>query len=527
MSGGTPKYKISSREFDAVIFDLDGVVTRTAGVHAATWKELFDEFLRKRAESEGGEFRAFDGEADYQRYVDGKPRYDGIKSFLESRGIELEYGSPGDGADKETVCGLANKKNRLFRAHLKRDGVEVYDSTIALIRKLQEHGLKIGIVSSSKNCAPILDSAGLTEFFEVKVDGVDSAEMELPGKPAPDIFLEAAQQLGVEPSRAVVVEDALSGVQAGRRGGFGCVIGVDRVGQADALKQQGADVVVSDLSEVEVSEEPSADRRRAEELPSALERLEETVGRSGHKPAVFLDYDGTLTPIVARPELAVMSDEMRGIVRDLARCCPVAVISGRDLRDVRDKVGLEEIIYAGSHGFDIAGPGGLRMENEQAAGFVPALDAAERELLEQLGRVPGAQVERKRFSIAAHYRNVADERAGEVEEAVDAVLARHRGLRKGHGKKVFEIQPRIDWHKGRALLWLLRALGLDQGGVLPIYIGDDLTDEDAFKALRGRGLGIVVREEPRRTAAAQALENPAEVGSYLRRLAELIGGGVR
>jgi beta-phosphoglucomutase family hydrolase len=246
----TTERAISRREFDAVIFDLDGVVTHTAAVHARAWKQVFDEFLERRAANSGAEFQPFDIESDYARYVDGKPRYDGVRSFLAARGIDLPEGDPSDGPAEETVCGLGNRKNELYNSMIAEGGVVVFQDTVEQIESWRSLGLKTAIVSSSKNCAEVLKAAGLTDLFDVRVDGVVSAQLGLEGKPAPDIFLKAAELLGVQARRAAVFEDAVSGVQAGRAGGFGWVIGVDRVGAAEALLQNGADIVVSDLRQV-------------------------------------------------------------------------------------------------------------------------------------------------------------------------------------------------------------------------------------------------------------------------------------
>lgn len=231
--------------FGAVIFDLDGVVTDTASVHAEAWKFLFDDYLRARAARLGARFRPFDSGTDYVRYVDGKPRYEGVRSFLASRGIELEAGYPGDSTDRETVCGLGNRKDRLFAALLERNGIRVFEETVSLIRRLRELGVPRAIASSSRNCRSVLERAGLADLFDAQVDGAVSVELGLPGKPAPDIFLACAERLGVPPARCVVVEDAVVGVEAGRAGGFGLVIGVDRTGNSEALRRHGADVVVS------------------------------------------------------------------------------------------------------------------------------------------------------------------------------------------------------------------------------------------------------------------------------------------
>lgn len=244
------KAAVSPDSFDAVLFDLDGVLTATAQLHAACWKQAFDEFLQKRADRKGELFRPFDLKADYGDYVDGKPRYDGVQSFLESRSIKLPYGAPDDPPDRETVCGLGNRKDDLFNQTLKSAGIEVFEGTVAWLHQLRQAGIKTAVVSSSKHCRAIIEVAGIADQFEARVDGNVSDDLKLKGKPAPDTYLKAAAMLGVKPQRAVVVEDALSGVEAGRNGGFGLVIGVDRKGDAEALRKHGADVVVSDLKEM-------------------------------------------------------------------------------------------------------------------------------------------------------------------------------------------------------------------------------------------------------------------------------------
>ncbi|WP_354406729.1 beta-phosphoglucomutase family hydrolase [Streptomyces sp. PvP037] len=230
----------------ACLFDLDGVVTKTAVVHAAAWRETFDAFLRER---DGDSFRPFT-DADYDEYVDGRPRADGVRTFLASRGIELPDGDPGDPPDARTVHGLGNRKNERLLARIRTDGVAAYDGTLRYLAAVRTRGLRTAIVSSSANCRDVLRSIGAEDLFDVRVDGVVAAERGLAGKPAPDTFLAAAADLGVEPSRAAVFEDALAGMDAGRAGHFGYVVGVDRVGQADALYAHGADRVVPDLAEL-------------------------------------------------------------------------------------------------------------------------------------------------------------------------------------------------------------------------------------------------------------------------------------
>ncbi len=233
--------------YGALLFDLDGVITRTATVHAAAWKRLFDDFLERWARTHGEPFAPFEIDPDYIRHVDGRRRYDGVDGFLRSRGIELAWGDPSDGPDVETVCGLGNAKNGYFAEQMRRQGVEVFDDAVALARGARAAGARLAVVSASENCRAILERAGLLELFEIQVTGVEAAQLKLPGKPAPDTFLHAAQILGVPAAEAVVLEDAISGVQAGRAGAFGLVVGVDRGGAHDELAANGADVVCSDL----------------------------------------------------------------------------------------------------------------------------------------------------------------------------------------------------------------------------------------------------------------------------------------
>lgn len=235
----------------AAVFDLDGVVTFTARVHAAAWKELFDTYMRSREQRFGEPFRAFDADADYRAYVDGRPRYEGVRTFLESRGIHIDYGTPADPPDKETICGLGNRKNELFVLKTQELGVDVDHEAVRFIRELRDRGVHVGLASSSKNAAPILDRVGLLDLFQARVDGLVSEELGLRGKPEPDIFITCLKRLGGDdPRDSVVVEDAIAGVQAGRNGGFGLVLGVDRHNEADSLRQHGADWVISDFREV-------------------------------------------------------------------------------------------------------------------------------------------------------------------------------------------------------------------------------------------------------------------------------------
>lgn len=253
MSVHEKRHSISLADYDAWLFDLDGVVTRTARVHAAAWKRTFDEYLEARARRTGEPFQPFAIDPDYYQYVDGKPRYEGVDSFLRSRGIVLAYGDPTDPPDRETVCGIGNRKNSLFREVLRIEGVEVFPASVQLLKDLRQHGKRLAVVTSSKNCSAVLESAGLNDFFETQIDGNVAAQRGLAGKPQPETFVVAARELGADLARTVVFEDAISGVQAGRAGGFGLVVGVARHDEPAVLKEHGADIVVRDLAELELT----------------------------------------------------------------------------------------------------------------------------------------------------------------------------------------------------------------------------------------------------------------------------------
>lgn len=244
----TPPAPADLSRYDAMLFDLDGVITRTASVHAQSWKSLFDEFLSEWSNQGGAAFEPFEIESDYVRHVDGRRRLDGVRAFLASRGITLAEGGPEDGPEELTVYRLGQRKDRWFNDALERNGVEAFEDGVALVHAMRRQGKAIAVVSASENCVPVLRRAGLLELFPVRVTGVEAHRLGLAGKPQPDTFLEAARQLGVEPERAVVFEDAISGVRAGRAGGFGLVVGVDRTGSADLLAANGADIVVDDLT---------------------------------------------------------------------------------------------------------------------------------------------------------------------------------------------------------------------------------------------------------------------------------------
>ena len=506
--------KIELTGIQAAIFDMDGVITKTARIHEKSWKKLFDDYLKSK--DEGAD--PFSHQ-DYLDYVDGKPRYKGVESFLKSRNIELEYGDPEDSLDQETICGLGNQKNAYFKKILEQEGVELYEDTIQRIKEWREDGLKIAVVSSSKNCKPVLEKAGVMDLFDVRIDGVVAADMNLKGKPDPDIFLEAAQKLGVKAEQAIVFEDAPSGVKAGRAGAFAFVFGVNRDDAKKELLENGADWVVRQILEITIKRDDSSHPNFKQELPSALSNID-AIHRQmqQRKTAFFFDYDGTLTPIVRQPEDAIMDADMRHTVKQFAQKYPLAIVSGRDMYDVKELVNLEELIYAGSHGYHIEGPNNLSMEHKDAQSILPLLDELETKMqIELKTQIDGVKIDRKKYAIAVHYRNVAESKVPVVQKYVKDLTDKYEELKLGTGKRILEMKPDINWDKGKAVYWLLEKLNLKEDA-LPVYIGDDVTDEDAFRAVTGDGIGILVGNHDEPSAAEYSLKNVDEVKLFLDRL---------
>ena len=338
--------------------------------------------------------------------------------------------------------------------------------------------------------------------------GVDTAD--------PAGLVEAANRLAVRPGRCAVVTSTEDGVRAARAGGFALVIGIDPTGPLDELQRRGADAVIRDLRDIGVR---TGDRRMSE-LPDGLQALSLTAERH---PAVFFDFDGTLSEIVKNPDSARLADGAADALTSLSARCPVAILSGRDLADVRQRIGLPGIWYAGSHGFELTGPDGAHHQNAEAAASIPVLAKAATELAERLGHIAGVAVEHKRFGVAVHYRNAARDRVGEVAAAVRSTGQR-TALRVTTGREVIELRPNVDWDKGKTLRWVLDHIHDDEapGPLLPIYLGDDITDEDAFDAVQDDGVAILVRHSDdgdRATAASYALDNPDRVREFTERLA--------
>lgn len=338
--------------------------------------------------------------------------------------------------------------------------------------------------------------------------------------PAGQDPLAAAERLGVRPGRGVVVATDPATVEAARAGGFALVVGVDLAGRRDALRDAGADMIVGDPADVAVR---TGDRRMSE-LPDALGALD---GLAARRPAVFFDFDGTLSDIVDDPDAAVPVPGATRALRRLAARCPVAVLSGRDLADVTKRVGVPGIWYAGSHGFELTAPDGTHHQNDAAAAAIDVLAQAAAALRDRLGPIPGVVVEHKRFGVAVHYRNAGRDRVGEVAAAVRAA-GRRDELRVTTGREVIELRPDLDWDKGKTLRWVIEhLLESGSGSLTPIYLGDDITDEDAFDAVREDGVPILVRHNDdgdRATAARYALDSPTRAAEFTDRLAAELEG---
>ena len=384
-------------------------------------------------------------------------------------------------------------------------------SAMALAKELQVCQIKTAIVTAGPNGSELLNSLGLSKVFANLVAG------------APEPYLKAAQLLKTPPERATIFASTQTGLQAAREGNFGVIVFFNQLTSPSALKTNGTEVIVVDLCELPIRTENGLLKRNTIGLPSGLVHFQD-ISRNFHDKSavVFLDYDGTLTPIVDRPDLAILSEHTRETLRQLAKHCTVGVISGRDRQNVQQLVNVDSLIYAGSHGFDISGPKFLNMHHQMGAPFLPVLDQVEASLHEQLDSIVGILIERKKYSVAVHYRLVGSQDLEAVRTTIEAVVSQHPDIRTIHGKKLYDLQPRIDWDKGKALFWLMQALNISPEQAIPFFLGDDLTDEDAFRTLQDGGIGIIVEDTARFTYATYRLNNPQEVDQFLRNLTNFL-----
>lgn len=494
------KLTINTEQYDAVLFDLDGVVTRTADTHASAWKKLFDEYLKKKSNSD--HYLPFDIKDDYVRHVDGKPRYKGVQDFISSRNIAIPYGSIQDAPDKETICGLGNRKNIIFSNLLKTDGVNVYESTIDLIKQLRKNGLKTAVVSSSKNCLKVIKAAEIEDLFDTRVDGVVSENLGLPGKPEPDIFLEAAKILDADVIRCVVVEDALSGVEAGKKGGFGMVIGVNRGDQATQLKEKGAHVVVDDLSEIGTGV-------LLKNLPNALQSFGKIIGQIGGKEIViFISYDSILSHSPVFAPGAALNQIIAKILAPLGGPFTVFLIAKENPEQVKKQIHIDNIYYVGSDdsgGYVVKGPGGQSVEIGKHCKQSPRLDRNKGSIVESI---------LEKFNLVSQSifpiyfgDNVTD------KDVFAAVAPIGLGIALGDALHCSNADFRMDSPKQIGQFFRRLSSNLDKGTSWgQIYSGFDPEDEGRREALCALGNGYFVT----RAAAPEAIPDGVHYpGTYL------------
>lgn len=494
----------------AVIFDMDGVITDTAKTHFICWKKAFDEFLLKLSKESKKNFKPFT-ENDYLQYVDGVSRLDGIKNFFKSRHIKCA-------TNKINIHTLANKKTKLFIQAVKKSEVKIFDSSIILIKQLIQNEVKVAVVSASKNCKKILTKAKIINLFDVIADDTVAKRLQLKSKPHPAIFLEAAKRLAVKPEEAIIIEDALAGIKAAKLGHFGLTIAVDRNKKKYAqFKILGADYIVKDLATFNYAKLKKIFTLL---LPSAITNFSAIKNKLKNKKIILcLDFDGTLTPIVTRPYLAALTKSMHSLLAELSKYFPLLIISGRELLDIVNKVNIPHIYYAGNHGLEMKLADFFPEHITKGLDYLEEINKAYLELVDLLSPIKNCLVENKKYSLSVHYRLVKSEQTLLIKSKLDEVINKHPHLSKHHGKKVFEVRPKMAWHKGKVISHILKMLSpSDTENFLPIYLGDDLTDEDAFAEIKKSGIGILVTNTPRKSKALYYLRDTKEVYDFLNKL---------
>jgi trehalose-phosphatase len=494
----------SSMPFEAIIVDVEGVITDTRQLHFESWKECIDEILLDEFEKGKNEEKQLKPltATEYYQYFEGKNRLDGIREFIDERGIFL---------NKEQIESLAAKKNIAYRRHLLEHRPEINEESVEAVKKWKGQKIAMAAVSSSKNCTEMLLHTGIRDLFDVQIDGSMVDELGISGLGKEALYLEAAEQLGKRVDECVVIEDAPYGITAVRESGFKYVIGMSKGRQyiVNELYTLGADMVVSSLLDI------------GQDKPNAITGRDDLFRFMGNRtPVFFLDFDGTLSDIVQNPDAATLRPEMPVLLSDCAKMYKVAIISGRDRAVIEDKVNIPYIYHAGCHGFDISGPDDFHFEVEEARAIKPLINQVAKELQNDLADIKGLILEDKKFFTAIHYRKVQDD--AQVAKALQLIkekIAATEKLSFKEGKKVLEIGPAINWNKGKAVRKLCELFKMDSSLSVPIYIGDDTTDEDAFKELVGWGIGIKVSSEANvPTAADYILKDTAEVSEFLRLL---------
>ncbi len=481
---------------------MDGVVTQTATLHFDAWKIILDEYVTNLDKKN----RLF-SEDEYWSYLDGMPRKEGLSNFLKERKI---------GYHQDILEQLCDKKNELLHRMLFNQSVKYFSDTIQFIEFLLAHNYQIALISSSKNCIPILESAQIKHLFPIYVDGIISEELNLRGKPEPDIFLEAAKRLKLLPRECVIIEDALAGVKAGKKGGFGGVIALDRRNKLHhQFRQLGADYILPNLASAQnLFYFPTS---RTAPLKTGTQALKSILRLSklNYQFVIFLDYDGTLTPIRERPSEAVLSNSMHYCLNHLSRHYPTVIMSGRELKNLQKLINIASLFYSGNHGFEFEGP---QYSYEIGQGFKEEIKEVYDSLYQCLFSIPDCFIENKTFSLSVHYRLVEKKYRHLIEKEIERIMVEHPHLKKHLGKKVYEIRPNINWNKGIASTSILNRFKAKNHKLIPIYIGDDVSDEDAFEAFKATGITIKVAEKLHHTKAHYYLDSPLEVQNFLTQL---------
>jgi len=508
---------IDPRYHDAVIFDLDDVLADAASLQRRAWASLFDDYLVRRPGHEGEDHSPFTDD-DYRQLVNGKPHPDGVATFLASRGITLPRGAPWNIGD-DTIYGLANRQRQTYTALLGRI-VPPFGAMVALMRKLL--GIDIAAVAVHPS-GPVRQQlstvTGVGSLLDADIGGTAAERLSIAGNPCPIVdpeathILDAARRLGVHPHRTVVIGNTEAALSAGLDAGFALVIGVDGTERADGPSRRSADVFVAELADIAVR----TGDKRISEIPNALASYGQLAGIAiARESLVFLNYEIALSRIVSDPGAVAPVDGAAQALARLADAFPVVVISCDDLADIRGRVSVPGIWYAGSHGFELAGPDGRHHEHEVGAAAVPVLASAAAELRATHEQIPGLRVVHTRFHIAVHYREVAPEHIDEIV-ATTHRLGRRNNLRVTSGHMLVELRPDVDRETGTLLAWI-RSHVDESKSLVPIYIGGDLPDESAFEEVQLGGIGIAVRQEQdgdRRTAARFALDGPDQVREVL------------
>ena len=499
---------VQMNNIKGIIFDMDGVVTQTATLHFEAWKTTLDEFLLELNPTENKLFT----EEDYFYYLDGMPRNEGLSNFLTSRKI-TSYNH-----QAKWIRQLSDKKNKYFQKLLKKQPVDYFSDTLQFIEFLLLHKYQIALISSSKNCVPILQSANIEHLFPVYVDGIISEQLNIAGKPEPDIFLEAAKRLKLPPQECLVIEDALSGVKAAKNGQFGKVIALDRNKKLyPQFLELKPDYILPDLSKAQQLFNIEIRHKQPMYGLTALPSIHRLM-KHCYQFIIFLDYDGTLTPIVERPEQAILSPSMHDCLNSLSQEYLTVIISGRELNDLKGHIKISTLFYSGNHGLEFIGP---QSYYQMGAEFKEEIGELYDCLSQKLKQISGCLIENKTFSLSVHYRLVDNENVKLIEKQIDAALANYPRLKKHYGKKVYEIRPNILWNKGIASNAILEKFKLNNPHLIPIYIGDDVSDEDAFEVFQTKGITIKVEQNPSDTKANYFLNSPLEVQRFLTQLSFL------